>query len=198
MELSDGFPGTSAGPESPPLMRMVLQGGTLVGEGDKEWKIWKDFDPNGDEYQGFFAGEVNWTRTITDAEGLTLTIRQFDKTEAVEIPLRPVKVGERNVISLKVANLCCNPMEWEELKDRPATGGDKDFKWLYRLLNPQTSTYDKLLEGGKQLPHPNPLSIAGLGREHCIGGKPSWHRSHLALPRFHLAAWSCFRGRCFA
>jgi hypothetical protein len=159
-------------PQSPILMRTVLRSGKLEGKGRKNWKIPPLFNPNGKDHTGFFAGDTTWIREVDDLDELSLTIRSFDTTGKVEIPLRPVTVGPKNVIRLNIANLCCNPMEWEELASPSGDGADKDFKWLYRLMNPQSSTYEELLAGDKELPHPDvdPDTVP-LGREHCIGAR---------------------------
>lgn len=164
-------------PQSPILMRTVLTSGKLEGRGRKNWKIPPLFNPKGNDHTGFFAGEITWVREVDNLNELGLTIRPFDNdnTEKVEIPLRPIRVGSKDVIRLNIANLCCNPMEWEELASPAGDGPDKDFKWFYRLLDPQSSTYDQLLAGDKELPHPKvDLTTVPLGREHCIGARADY------------------------
>jgi hypothetical protein len=161
----------SKNPQTPPLMRIVLRGGSLEGLGDRSWEFSQLFNPHAPAHTGFFTGHVTWTRRLGTAKKLVVKIRRFGQSQHVEIPLTPVTVEGTQVISLTMGNLCCNALEWEDLSRRRATGPDKDFKWLYRLLDPQSSTYEELLAGGKELPHPLPAPPVPQGIEHCIGGK---------------------------
>jgi hypothetical protein len=161
----------SNNPQTPPLMRIVLRGGSLIGVGDRSWEFSQLFNPHAPPHTGFFTGHVTWTRGLDSAETLVIRIRRFGRSRIVEIPLTPVTIDGKKVISLTMGNLCCNALEWEDLATRSAAGPDKDFKWLYRLLAPQSSTYEALLAGDKELPHPLPAPPVPQGIEHCIGGK---------------------------
>jgi hypothetical protein len=121
---------------SPLLFRTLLLGGTLesvAGTIDESWSIDRRLNQKAAHpIVSPFAGESVWTREIP-AEGITLTLTDFDGSNAMKIPLTPVN-GE---IRLKIANLCAdNPIEWDEFFIRTGDMEDSDFKWFYELLEP--------------------------------------------------------------
>jgi hypothetical protein len=170
-----------AAPPSDLLMRTVLSDGEISATGSG--KIWALRDklngkPNADPYANQFAGYSVWNRTLQDPR-LTVTIRKFDGTAVARIPLKAVPVrgldGDvKSMITIKVANLCSdNPLEWrDDFAVRTVDKEDKDFKWLYRLMEPQKALrtdYATLL-GQSQLPYPEQLGVQAFGDEDCIGG----------------------------
>jgi len=154
------------------LMRTIISGGTIEAHGlGKTWAFSSVLHstPVGDRYSDQFAGFALWTRPV-DAEGLTITISDFKGNPAVRIPLIPRKIDGKQVIAIKVANLCSNnPMEWGEYPLRTVVTHDLDFKWLYRLLAPVSGTYEQVLAGA-ELPFPRAIPDQAFGDEDCMGG----------------------------
>jgi hypothetical protein len=132
LEIANGLFGNAPPPDV--LMWTKLTGGSFTAHSaGSNWKI------NGGRglYQGQFANYVVWTKRITGTNSLPLTITSFEKPAMPE-PI-PVTLTQRDRhIRLKISNLCAeNPLEWPDLKIRAIAGtDDKDFKWLYRLLEP--------------------------------------------------------------
>jgi hypothetical protein len=155
------------------LMRTVLKGGDLSGDGLKTWFLPRHLKVD-TEYSGTFASAPFWTRTV-EGDYITLRIVPFDGSDPMEFTLRPVE-GE-NVVSLKIANLCAiNPLEWGELEgteelEEPAPGyRDEDFKWLYRLLQSRTAPFGTRL-GNEDFPvpvHSKREDVAGV--QGCMPG----------------------------
>ena len=157
------------------LMRTVISGGTLTGEGKAQWQIPHHLNLKGKLQKGAFAGHIGWRRKVTDAAGLTVRITDFAGNPQVVLPLHPVD----GKISLNIANLCSeNPLEWGEFKKTESMTDDVDFKWFYRLLEPTAlceprataaaPTFPTMLMG-TDFPVPRPASESTFGREHCIG-----------------------------
>jgi hypothetical protein len=161
----------SSNPPQELLSRMVLNGGELSALPEDAWTLPATLNPGGQPYNGEFASLVTWTRQV-EGDGLTLTLAGFDGADAVQIPLTPVTTDSgARVIALKVANLCDkNVLEWPELGTRRVDQDDVDFKWLYRLLQPEEGSYGDRLEGSS-LPIPHLQPTQGFGVEDCMGGK---------------------------
>lgn len=124
------------------VMRMRLTGGEIFTRENAfranseriHWKIDGDLHPEKKQTAGPFEGEVVWQRMLT-GKGIELALSQFGKNRAVTIPLIARDAnGEIPEIRLKLANLCGNPLEWDELASPPQPVIDVDFKWLYRLM----------------------------------------------------------------
>jgi hypothetical protein len=156
------------------LMRTTLSGGTIEAHGlGKTWAFSPALHSTaGDNvYSNQFAGFALWTRTVDD-DHLTITISNFNGGPEVRIPLKPVDIDGKNIIAIKVANLCAhNPLEWREFPLRTVVKHDLDFKWLYRLLTPKTGmgNYKKVLAGA-ELPFPRAIPNQAFGDEDCMGG----------------------------
>ncbi|MGH7616861.1 MAG: hypothetical protein ACREPM_06500 [Gemmatimonadaceae bacterium] len=152
--------------DSPPpllLMRTALLGGEFTSHsGGSNWKF--PTTANGKRaYQGQFASTSVWTGEVGGNE-LTLTLQPFDGRPATTFALRP-KDGK--MVRLKIVNLCAeNPLEWPELKIRAMDGDeDKDFKWLYRMLdNPEL-----VLEDHQGNPQSFPVPV--LDRSNMVEGE---------------------------
>ena len=162
--------------ERPPrdlLMRTIISGGKIVS--DRKGKTWQfssvlQSDSSSPTYSGQFAGFTLWHRTV-DADGLTVTISNFDGTPPLQIPLKPRDIDGRSVIAIKVANLCSNnPMEWDEYPIRTVVEHDLDFKWLYRLLQPGNGNSYEAALAGAELPFPRAKPDQPFGDEDCMGG----------------------------
>jgi hypothetical protein len=153
------------------LMRTVLTGGTLEGAGITEWEFPKSFDSEMPDYTGNFPEEVTWTR-IVNGDHLDLSLMPFVGGSGTIIRLKPAAVGGRQVVELKVANLCAdNPLEWPEFDpvgNQPDE--DLDFRWLYRILKPVSGKPIKDLIGNDPLPAPRRTGRGPRGVENCIGG----------------------------
>jgi hypothetical protein len=154
------------------LMRTVITGGRIEGQPSGSIRelssVLSPASPNA-SYKRAFAGFTVWTRTV-DAAGLTVTIQSFDGKIKTSIPLRPAKINGKDVIAMKVANLCAhNPMEWDEFETREPARHDVDFKWLYRLMQPKSGAYRDILLGS-EFPFPRATSTEPLGLEDCMGG----------------------------
>jgi hypothetical protein len=158
----------SATPPRELLFRTILHGGTLVAcPGPEKWTVDSRLNGNAAPLVVNMPGGASWVREVTDAElaemnrgesdpdVLRVTLRAFDGTPKVVLPLRPVDSPHGRLIDLKLANLCAeNPLEWNELEIRRVILEDADFKWMYRLLEPpQPQSWDDLL-GDQVLPAP--------------------------------------------
>ncbi|HEX8450962.1 MAG TPA: hypothetical protein VF647_02630 [Longimicrobium sp.] len=165
--------GLLSGNNPPLVMRTVFSGGDLDGGNTSDFEFLRAFNPGGAaRYRGRFARKVIWTREVTDADHLTLTLTRFDGTPTQKITLKPVKdMGGNDVIVLKIGNLCAdNPLEWPELGKAEAADIDRDFKWLYRLLETTDGrAAQTLLPADTRFPVPIRPANAGLGGENCIG-----------------------------
>jgi len=162
-------------PDPTLLLRTIIAGGSLgAQEGNRNWRIPNTLNPGGQEVSGQFAGSIMWTRTV-DQDSLNLRIHSFDGFKEVVIPLHPTPDADgQAVILLKVANLCAyNPLEWEDMNPQDASGPDKDFRWLYRLVEPREGgELGDVLKGAPlPVPHPAEDEPSPAGREHCIGGR---------------------------
>lgn len=145
--------------DSPVLMRTILRGGVLSGARattSETWSIDRRLnDPNAAPLVGVFPGEVVWTRQVENADGLLITMTDFDGQNAVKLPLDALG----GLIRVKIANLCSdNVLEWDQLYVRRADLEDSDFKWLYRFVEPAPSTTMTTLLNGLLLPAPRLLS----------------------------------------
>jgi hypothetical protein len=152
------------------VMRTILKGGTLKGdEGKREWRIPRLRSSSTDEYRKKFASFTFWERPVPK-DSITLKITAFDGTGETLIPLGPFTANE--VVTVEIANLCAfNPLEWDDLPKRQVMGTDEDFKWVYRLLQPRTGSYAKLLKGSA-LPAPRLVREASrTGDDDCMGAK---------------------------
>jgi hypothetical protein len=158
------------------LMRTTLKGGTLTTvPGKQNWGVPMRLHPNAPYplHQGFFAGTVRWVAEVPGAE-ITVTVANFDGTAPARLVLRPVQQPDgKMAVRLKVANLCCNALEWEWVSQPDGRGPDVDFKWLYRLLQPESGTYAMLLNR-KKFPVPEEIPPLLFGGRHCVGGKMSF------------------------
>lgn len=155
------------------LMRTTISGGAFASTRQgKTWQFSSVLQANGPRptYSGQFAGFTVWHRPVK-ADGLTVTISDFDGTPAVQIPLKPRDIGGKSIIAIKVANLCSNnPLEWGEYPLRTVVKHDLDFKWLYRLLRPANGdSFEKALAGA-ELPFPRAKPNQAFGDEDCMGG----------------------------
>jgi hypothetical protein len=116
------------------LMRTSLRGGSFRTITDGvQWKIPGDLHPKGEETVREIGGEVYWTRTVK-GDALQLRLVPLDGGESVALRLRPSEQGGKRWLRLKIANLCDNALEWEELTTPAVAGPDADFRWLYRLM----------------------------------------------------------------
>ena len=163
-----------ATPPADLLMRTVITGGSIEGlpSGDI-WELSSVLTPGATtSYKGAFAGFTMWTRTV-EADGLSITIANFDGSAKTTIPLKPVTINGKQTIAMKVANLCAhNPLEWDEFEFRESTRRDVDFKWLYRVTEPTGKTFQKALLGA-EFPFPRADATQGMGLEDCMGGSIS-------------------------
>lgn len=162
--------------ESPELnVRTTLNGGTLagitlggpgnVGGPAVEKSDW-DKDPED------WAGSIRWTRPIPEGS-LTISIHNWDTKETTPITLSPAP--GRNVIELKIANLCeDNPLEWREFEER-LNKDDVDFKWLYRLFRAESggNLLDVFGGRGHKFPYPKlaPRRARTTGNTGCTPGQ---------------------------
>ena len=162
------------GPNPAPdlLMRTIITGGQIEGlpSGNiREMSSVLSPANKAESYKRSFAGYTVWTRTV-DADNLTVTIASFDGRDNTTFPLKPARIKGKDVIAMKVANLCAhNPMEWDEFETREPARHDVDFKWLYRLMQPKSGSYKDLLLGS-EFPYPRATPTETLGLEDCMGG----------------------------
>jgi len=164
----------AAPPPNGVLARAVVHGGTLTGTSStgKTWSLASVLHSQSlaQPHGGAFAGFALWKRQL-DLPGLTVTVSNFDGSSPIRIPLKPIRQGSRDVISLKVANLCAhNPLEWSEFSLHEVVSHDLDFKWIYRLLAPKQGTYKTALAGA-ELPFPRAVGSQAFGDEDCVGGR---------------------------
>ncbi|MET0398810.1 MAG: hypothetical protein ABW277_18610 [Longimicrobiaceae bacterium] len=156
------------GPAKPPVMRTILSGGSLAGgTAGPTFILPQVLNAPGVKYESRFVTDITWTRSVA-VDALTLTLHGFLAPGATQatIPLKPVD----GMIKLKIANLCSvDPLEWtKDFGAEDINKDDEDFKWLYRLLQLNGTTYpEKLL--GSPLPIPRFVK-GGAGVENCIGG----------------------------
>ncbi|MFL5386032.1 MAG: hypothetical protein ACJ8GN_26250 [Longimicrobiaceae bacterium] len=148
------------------LARLVLEGGTLVGDSQRaKWKFSSALNPTKPEYEGEFASLVTWTRKFKDSS-LAVSLGDLSDASVQEhVPIDSIPNGA--VITLRVGNLCkVNPLDWKELPFKPTPKIDEDFKWLYRLFKPFLVPV--------QLPAP--IHVKGgdeTGDDGCMGGSVS-------------------------
>jgi hypothetical protein len=161
------------------LMRTTIRGGRIEAKGlGKTWEFSSvlrngnhegNGNGNGKPYSGQFAGFSLWTRPIKSGR-LKVIISDFNEKVVQEIPLKACDIGGKQVIPIKVANLCAhNPLEWREFPIRTVVDHDLDFKWLYRLLEPKKGDYETALAGA-ELPFPRAMPNQAFGDEDCMGG----------------------------
>jgi hypothetical protein len=160
-------------------VRTILRGGkltatTIGGSGTRN--VGSNRGRDWDKFEADWAGSIKWTRTIP-AGALTIRIRSWDNPgEDTSLTLRPVTRGDRQVIELKIADLCeTNPLEWKEFEPR-FDKDDVDFKWLFRLFTPTDSKDDgSLLRaiGRDKFPYPQlrPRGARPAGMTGCTGGQ---------------------------
>jgi len=173
--LPDLFKGSVA---SPLLLRTLVQGGTLKPTADtsffETWSV--DGRLNTASPTAIikkFSGDVTWIRPV-DGDDLTITLTNFDGSNPLILPLKPVDTPVGKVIMLKVANLCAdNPLEWNDFQLRMPDSEDSDFKWCYKLTQPP-GKWEELL-GDFVLPAPRvmsrPGSLRGGGIRDCFGAQ---------------------------
>jgi hypothetical protein len=154
------------------LAKTIIMGGELESQrGMARWQMPNTLAPDLKEVQvDSFAGAVVWTTELASAN-VWLEITKFpgSKARPVRIPLIPRDDG---VISAKVANLCDkNPLEWPELRLHNVIEEDRDFKWLYRLLEPKMGREWETLLRGSRLPVPIMTQEQPQGDDDCTGLK---------------------------
>jgi hypothetical protein len=148
------------------LMRTILPGGTLNPDSAANWEFTQTIG-NGNALPGVWAAEVIWTRQVDDLNELVLTFSNLSGTQTRELTLRPTSAG--GDIHLKIANLCAtDPLEWGEFDPTEPISEDRDFKWLYRLLEPKSGTWADLQIPPRELPFPSRRGGV-FGSEGCIG-----------------------------
>jgi hypothetical protein len=155
------------------LMRMALYGGEFSSHsGGTNW-IFPTTKNGKQAYQGQFASVTTWTKEIKGRDALTLRLIPFGSpgSEGTPFTLRPVN----GVVKLTICNLCAeNPVEWPELRLRAiAEDKDKDFKWLYRLIENADLALKDHNGNPQQLPVPeldHSNMVAGEERD-CAGGE---------------------------
>lgn len=164
------------------LMRTTLKGGTLTTEPGNQLlgipkRLHKD-DVDG-LHTGAFAGSARWAAEVPGNE-ITLTIAGFDGTAAHTLVLHPVTQpdGKRR-LRLKIANLCCNALEWKWLSEDDGRGPDLDFKWLYRLFD--LGQAGPMLQG-TELPVPEEVPPLVFGGRHCNGARKRFPFPREPLP----------------
>jgi hypothetical protein len=154
------------------LMRTRISGGSIKATGlGKTWEFSSVLSPARPKqsYRGQFAGFALWRRPIK-ARKVTITISDFAGKPVLQIPLKTRTIDGKEVIAIKVANLCShNPLEWGEFPIRSVVKHDLDFKWLYRLLTPKGEKFDTVLAGA-ELPFPRAMPNQAFGDEDCMGG----------------------------
>jgi hypothetical protein len=127
-------------PPSEVLMRTELVGGEFISAPDNvDWKIEGKLRPDGQTITKSYGGDVFWSRELP-GDGVTLRLIAFTPgTETIEIPLIATWEEDHDMpsIRLKIANLCDNPMEWQEIETPRRPGPDNDFRWHYRLMQLQ-------------------------------------------------------------
>lgn len=173
LELKPGM--FSDDPPKVLLMRTILKGGEMDSGRQKNWRLPPVLKP-GSNYIGHFASDAIWVCPVP-GDSLTVRIAGFDGADPVEFVLRPVE-GEE-VVHLKIANLCAvNPLEWEELELEELTVAgdgqdeetrDRDFKWLYRLLESTSAPLPARLGENPDLPVPVLEPDQGAGVQGCMG-----------------------------
>lgn len=164
---------------APVVGRIRLTGGSVVGSGSNSWIFPPVLDPTRPPYKRVFAEKVTWTRefTIPDPQPgqplvLNMTLTPLGGSTSKTIPLMPVVQGGKNVVAVKVANLCAdNPLEWSHFAPPKPQREDHDFKLLYKVLKPADGrSYADFLQG-KWLPVPERDPTGPVGVENCIGMK---------------------------
>lgn len=157
------------------LMRTILKGGEVDSGRQKNWRLPPALKP-GSDYRDHFASKATWVCPVP-GDTVTIRIAGFDGADPVEFVLKPVE-GEE-VVHLKIANLCAvNPLEWQELeleelkaakdgKDKETR--DRDFKWLYRLLDSTSAPLPARLGEKPDLPVPVLEPDQGAGVQGCMG-----------------------------
>jgi len=128
--------------------------------------------PDWDKDPEDWAGSIRWTRTIPGGS-LTIKIRNWDTGQSTPLTLKPSP--GRDIIELKIANLCeDNPLEWKEFENR-LQKDDVDFKWLYRLFEAKGggSLLDAFGGRGHKFPYPKlaPRRARTTGNTGCTPGQ---------------------------
>lgn len=174
LELKPGM--FSNAPPEVLLMRTILKGGDVDAGRHKNWRLPPVLRP-GSDYRDHFASKATWVCPVP-GDAVTIRIAGFGGADPVEFVLKPVE-GEE-VVHLKIANLCAvNPLEWQELELeelKAAADGkdeetrDRDFKWLYRLLDSTSAPLPVRLGEKPDLPVPVLEPDQGAGVQGCMGG----------------------------
>jgi hypothetical protein len=155
------------------VLRTTLTGGTLEGQERREnWRFSTLFNPDRAPHEGCFAEEVVWTRTFPDGTRINAELTDFGAVEGLTIPLVGVGPAGQQTINVKLANLCCeNPLEWEQLPQRQdSSGEDRDFKWLYRLLEDEEGRTYEVMLGNQGDTFPIPVQVGpARGGQGCVG-----------------------------
>lgn len=150
------------------LMRTLVSGGMFAGTTSEHWAFEDVLAPGEPLYNDDFATEIVWRCPV---DTVTLKLRRFTDGREIAFPLTPADPSDP-FVRVKIANFCkTNPLEWQNLGLRQVGDEDRDFKWLYRLLNPMSGTWPQVL-GGKEFPFPiKGVALDGLGVEDCLGGQ---------------------------
>ena len=162
---------------NPPVelnVRTILRGGTLTATtvgGSGSGNLAAGRGPDWDKFETYWAGSIKWTRTIP-AGSLTIGIRSWDTGQVTPRTLRPVTRGGKQVIELKIADLCeTNPLEWKEFEPR-FDKDDVDFKWLFRLFEAKGWRQPSQSNRQIQVSVPSPQSQGSTSdRVHRVHGR---------------------------
>lgn len=160
------------------VFRTVLVGGHFVAKrGGKTWRFPSSLRGTFAAQTAPFEGTVVWEREFKSLEAIKLTMTSLDGTAPMTFPdLKPLaQHGDhegRSLVMIKLANLCAhNPIEWDEL-DLRVVQEDKDFKWLFRLLDDTSRIGDWATRlDDRPLPFPVLDDNSMEGDEDCTGGK---------------------------
>jgi hypothetical protein len=160
----------SADPTKKPAgvaMRSVLHGGEIHSKSDNvQWILAGTYN-SGVNIISSYSGTMTWMRTFKGARGLDVILTDFTSGAVTTIPLAATArgAGQNDAVKLKIANLCAtNPLEWEELNLHAINAADRDFKWMYTLI--------ENLPANPQLPFPVPLMSNDEGElQDCFGAR---------------------------
>jgi hypothetical protein len=156
------------------LMQTVLDGGRVEPMLDSgEWLLSGRLRDDGTPREGQFGGAMIWRRQVSGT-GMVVRLTPFGGGTPIAFPLVPVDLPGGPAVDLKIANLCAdNPLEWPELAVRRVAVEDRDFKWLYRLLQRRDGADPhRYLPSVLTVPTPinNELGVEGA-RYDCFGGQ---------------------------
>jgi len=166
IELLPGLFGTN-----PPnlLARCILTNGVFHAQADGAlWAFSDALRKSGEPFETQITHKEVWKRDV-EGKDLKVTLTRFDKSASRSVVLKPVSEGGKDVIRVKIGNLCAgNPLEWDTFDDPEPISIDNDFKWAYNLVRSTTTDPIKKRLKKKVLPAPK-RNGGAAGVRNCPG-----------------------------